>query len=372
MAKKDYYDVLGVARDADPAMIKKAYRNLAMQYHPDRNPDDEEAARKMKEINEAYAVLCDPQKRALYDAYGHAGLEGYTQDDIFRGVDFSSLFREFGFGFGDGLFDGLFGRKGSGRRRSRRGADLRYDLGLTLEEAASGVERTIELPRSSPCLSCQGTGAQADGLETCAGCHGTGQMVREQRSGYGVVRQISVCGECRGQGRIVKKPCPDCQGHGVNETRKELRVEVPAGADTGYTIRIDGEGESGAGLLPGDLYVVVQLERHPLFERHGDDIYLQHEVSFPVAALGGEVMVPGLGGELKIDVPEGTQTGAVVRVPGQGMPRPDRRGRGDQYVVLRVVTPTRLSREQKDLLRQFQRLREKEVGQPGARKGGKG
>ncbi len=373
MAKRDYYEVLGVGRDADPAAIKKAYRNLAMQYHPDRNPGNGEAAQKMKEVNEAYAVLCDPRKRSLYDAYGHAGLEGYTQEDIFRGVDFSSLFREFGFGFGDGLFDGLFGRRGASRRGPRRGADLQYDLSLALEEAYSGIERTIELPRASACLTCKGTGAQAGGVEICSRCRGTGQAVREQRSGYGVVRQITVCGECRGRGQMVRQPCPDCGGKGAVETKKEIRIEVPAGADTGYTIRIEGEGETGADGPPGDLYIVVRLEPHSVFERHGDDIYLQQDVSFPVAALGGEVAVPGLSGDLKVDIPEGAQTGAIVRMPGQGMPRPGKRGRGDQYVVVRVVTPTHLSREEKDLLRQLQKLRQKpEAGQPGGgRKTGK-
>ena len=359
MAKRDYYEVLGVGRDADPAAIKKAYRNLAMQYHPDRNPGNGEAAKKMKEVNEAYAVLCDPQKRSLYDTYGHAGLEGYTQEDIFRGVDFGSLFREFGFGFGDSIFDGLFGRSTSSRRGPRRGADLRYDLSVTLEEVASGGEKTIELPKASACSSCNGTGAQADGLETCRRCQGKGQIVREQRSGYSVVRQITVCGECHGRGKIIKKACKDCQGKGVVETKKELKIGVPAGADTGYSVRVEGEGEASADGLPGDLYVVINVERHPLFERHGDDIYLQHDISFAVAALGGEVQAPSLNGNLKIDIADGTQTGTVIRVAGQGMPRLGKRGRGDQYVVVRVVTPTNLSREEKELLRQFQNLREK-------------
>lgn len=376
MAKRDYYEVLGVGRDADAAAVKKAYRNLAMQYHPDRNPGNGEAAQKMKEVNEAYAVLCDPRRRGLYDAYGHAGLDGFTQEDIFGGEDVSSLFREFGFGFGGGLFDGLFGRgagRGPGRRGPKRGADLRYDLRLTLEEAASGLEKAIELPLASPCQSCQGVGARADGLEDCPECHGSGQTVREQRSGHGVVRQISACGQCRGRGRTVKVACPDCHGRGVIETRKEFRVEVPAGVDSGHTFRIEGEGETSADGLAGDLYIVIEVERHPLFERHGDDIYLQQDVPFPVAALGGEVTVPGLSGQLRVDVPEGSQTGAVVRLPGQGMPRAGRRRRGDQYVVIRVVTPTRLTREEKDLLRQFQRLRDGGAERAGAdRKAGKG
>jgi molecular chaperone DnaJ len=354
MTKRDYYEILGVGRDADPATIKKAYRNLAMQYHPDRNPGNGEE--KMKEVNEAYAVLCDPQKRDLYNTYGHAGLEGYTQDDIFRSVDFSSLFREFGVGFGDSIFDGLFGRRASGRRGPRRGADLRYDLSVTLEEVASGVEKAVELPKASTCSSCNGTGAQPDGLETCHRCQGTGQIVREQRSGYSVVRQITVCGECHGRGRTIRKACKDCNGKGAIETVKEIKIGVPAGADTGHSVRIEGEGEACADGPPGDLYVVINVERHPVFERHGDDIYLQHDVSLASAALGGEIQVPGLSGDLRVDVAEGTQTGAVIRVPGHGMPRLGKRGRGDQYVVVRVVTPTNLSRQQKELLRQFENL----------------
>lgn len=359
MAKRDYYEVLGVGRDADPATIKKAYRNLAMQYHPDRNPGNGEAGEKMKEVNEAYAVLCDPQKRSLYDTYGHAGLEGYTQEDIFHSVDFGSLFREFGFGFGDSIFDGFFGRRTSGRRGPRRGADLRYDLTVTLEEAASGVQRTIGLPKSSICLSCSGKGAQPDGIETCHTCQGTGQIVREQRSGYSVVRQITVCGECRGQAKIIKKACKDCSGKGFVETEKEIKIEVPAGADSGYSFRVEGEGECCADGPSGDLYVVVSIEKHPVFERHGEDIYLQHELDFAVAALGGDTTVPGLNGEIKIEVPDGTQTGNLIRVPGQGLPRLGKSGRGDEYVVARVVTPTNLSREEKELLRRFQELRRK-------------
>ena len=363
MAKRDYYEVLGIDRNADEATIKKAYRSLAMQHHPDKNHNDDQAVEKMKQINEAYAVLCDPQKRSLYDTYGHASLEGSTQEDIFRSVDFGSLFREFGFGFGDSIFDGLFGRSTSSRRGSRRGADLRYDLSVTLEEVASGVDKTIELPKASACSACNGTGAQADGLETCRRCQGKGQIVREHRSGYGVVRQIAGCSECHGRGKIVKKACKECQGKGVVETEKELKIGVPAGADTGYSVRVEGEGEASADGLPGDLYIVINVERHPLFERHGDDIYLQHDISFAAAALGGEVHVPSLNGDLKAEIPEGAQNGSVIRVSGQGMPRLGKRGRGDQYVVLRVVTPTNLTREEKELLSHFENLRQKHSGE---------
>jgi len=363
--KRDYYEVLGVSRDADEAAIKKAYRSLAMKYHPDRNPGDAEAVERMKEINEAYAVLTDTHKRQLYDTYGHAGLEGYTQADIFRGVDFSSLFREFGlrdfFGFGDSLFDSFFGRRTTTRRGPKKGADLRYDLNVTLEDVAFGVEKVIELPRVEQCPACSGTGAEADGLENCSSCQGTGQIVREQRSGYSVFRQITVCGRCHGQGKVVKKACKECEGKGVIEKATEIKVTIPAGADTGCQIKIEGEGEKGEG-LPGDLYVVLHVKRHPIFERHGDDIYLQKEIAFTTAALGGEVEVPTLDGELKVDIPEGTQTGTVFRIEDKGIPHLDSRGGGDEYVVVKVITPTNLSRKERELLREFQRSRQKSGG----------
>jgi len=369
MAKRDYYEVLGIDRNADENAIKKAYRSLAMKYHPDRNPGDAEAVERMKEINEAYAVLTDAQKRRLYDTYGHAGLEGYTQADIFRGVDFSSLFREFGlrdfFGFGDSLFDSFFGgrttRTTTGRG-PRKGADLRYDLSVTLEDVAFGAEKAIELPRVEQCHACSGTGAEADGLELCSSCQGTGQIVREQRSGYSVFRQITVCGKCHGKGKVIRKACKECDGKGVIEKATEINVAIPAGADTGYQIKVEGEGEKGEG-VPGDLYVVLHVEKHPVFERHGDDVYVQKEVAFTIAALGGKVEVPALNGKLKLDIPEGTQTGAVFRIENEGIPHVDRYGKGDEYVVVKVVTPTNLSRKEKELLKEFQKLRQESGGE---------
>ena len=242
MSKRDYYEVLGIAKGADNAAIKKAYRNLAMQYHPDRNPGDGEAAEKMKEINEAYAVLSDGHKRSLYDTYGHAGLEGYSQDDLFRGVDFSSLFREFGlgdiFGFGDGIFDGLFGRRTTSRRGPLKGADLRYNLSLTLEDVAFGVEKTIELPRTEKCKSCNGTGAEPGGLEQCEACQGTGQIVKEQRSGYSVFRQISGCSKCRGSGKIVKEACKHCEGEGVIQDTEEIEESTQGRKKVLFTVAL--------------------------------------------------------------------------------------------------------------------------------------
>jgi molecular chaperone DnaJ len=366
MEKRDYYDILGIDSDADHTTIKKAYRSLAMQNHPDKNPDDAEAAERMKELNEAYAVLCDSRKRGLYDRYGHAGLEGYTQEDIFRGVDFSSLFRDFdlggfGFGFGDGIFGSIFGGRTSTRRGPRRGADLRYDLSVTLEEVAFGTEKSIEIPKVEKCSACGGTGAETDGLADCRRCRGTGQIVMEQRSGYSIVRQIMVCGDCRGKGKTVKKACKECKGKGLMGKAKKLAVKIPAGADTGHGIRVEGEGEEGDG-LPGDLYIVLDVAQHPLFERHGADIYVQKEISFTTAALGGRVDVPSLDGDLKLDISEGTQTGAVFRVTGEGIPHLDGHGKGDEYVIVKVVTPTKLSRDEKELLREFKTLRQKSGG----------
>jgi len=365
MAKRDYYEILGIDKNADEAAIKRAYRSLAMKYHPDRNPGDAQATERMKEINEAYAVLSDAHKRRLYDTYGHAGLEGYTQEDIFRGVDFSSLFREFGlrdfFGFGDSLFDSFFGRRTASSRGPRRGADLRYDLAVTLEEAAFGAEKTVELPRAETCTDCGGTGAKEGGLVQCEGCRGTGQILREQRSGYSVFRQITICIKCRGKGKVVKEACETCAGKGIIEKTKELEVRIPPGADTGHRIRIEGEGERGEG-LPGDLYVVLNVEKHPIFERHGDDVYLEQEISLTTAALGGEIEVPGLDGDLSVEIPEGTQTGTVFRIADSGIPHLDAYGRGDEYVMVKVVTPTNLSKEEKELLREFARLRQESGG----------
>lgn len=362
MAKRDYYEVLGVDKGADDGTIKKAYRSLAMKYHPDRNPSDRQAEEAMKEVNEAYAVLSKPETRRLYDTYGHAGLESYTSADIFRGVDFGSLFREFGlgdFGFGS-MFDSFFGggRRTTVRER-RRGTDLRYDLDVTLEEVAVGVEKKTEVPRASVCPSCKGTGAKEEGMKECEHCSGTGQTVNERRTGHAIYRQITTCSYCRGRGTLVVQPCDECQGKGIVEEVREINVSIPKGADTGYTIRIQGEGEAGEdGGTPGDLYVVLNVKKHAVFERHGDDIYMAKKISFPQAALGGEVEVPGLDGNLKLDIPEGTQTGAILRIVNQGIPHLNGHGRGDEYIIIQVVTPQDLSAREKELLREFERLRE--------------
>jgi molecular chaperone DnaJ len=361
MAKRDYYEVLEIDKNADEATIKRAYRSLAMKYHPDKNPGDAQAAEKMKEINEAYAVLSDKKKRRLYDTYGHAGLEGYTAEDIFRGVDFASLFREFGLGdlgFGGSIFDSFFGR-GTRRRERRKAADLRYDLEVTLEDVALGVEKKINLPRREVCPACRGTGAKEGGLIQCQSCHGSGQKILEQRSGYFISRQITTCSSCKGKGKIITDPCEQCGGQGILEKVRQISVQIPKGADTGYSIRIEGEGEQGDEMTePGDLYIVLEVQKHPIFERHGDDIFTTKEIGFPLAALGGKIDdIPSLEGNLELEIFAGTQTGTLFRVMDKGIPHLANSGRGDLYVITKVITPTDLSEKEQELLREFDKIR---------------
>ena len=360
MAKRDYYKVIGVGRDADQAGIKKAYRTLALKYHPDRNPGDDQAVEQMKEINEAYAVLSDAQKRTLYDTYGHSGLDGYAQEDIFRSVDFSSLFQEFGlrdfFGMGDSLFESFLG--GGANRRTEpplKGADLRYDLDVSLEEVAFGAERMVALSYEDRCPSCNGTGAARS--IACDTCRGTGQSVREKTSGFTVLRQISTCNQCRGTGESIKEPCKTCDRRGLVQQSKEIAVTIPPGADTNQMIRVDGEGQNGKESA-GDLYVVLNVRKHPVFERRGDDIFAEQALDFTIAALGGQTQLPGLDGDLKIDVPDGTHAGTALKIPGQGIPHLNGKGRGDAYIVVNIATATHLSPREKELLKEFQKLRD--------------
>lgn len=360
MPERDYYEILGINRDADAGGIKKVYRDLVRKFHPDINQDDPDATERMKELNEAYAVLSDPEKRRLYDLYGHQGLQGYTTEDIFRGVDFSNLFQDFGrgepFGFGDSFLGGLFGRGASRQKGPRKGADLRYDLSVTLEEAVFGAEKIIHLPRIEECPVCKGTGAEPGGLEDCKECHGTGQIIAEQRRGSSVFRQIHNCPQCHGTGKIITKPCEECKGQGFLEKTRDITVTIPPGADTDHRIRVEGEGEKGKD-LPGDLYVVLDVKRHPMFERHGDNLYLQKEIPFTTATLGGRIKVVNLeDNPLSLDIPEGTQTGTVFRIDGQGIIHLKGQGKGDEYVVVKVTTPVNLTERQKELLREFERL----------------
>ena len=365
MAKRDYYEVLESDRGADQASIKKAYRALAMKFHPDKNPGDEQAAERMKAINEAYAVLSDTQKRQLYDTYGHSGLEGYTQEDILRNVDFSNIFRESGlgdiFGFGGSPFDSIFGRTSTRQRSSSKGADLRYDLHVTLEEVASGEEKTINFTKESTCPGCRGTGAEAGGLMGCDACRGSGQEVREHRSGFTVIRQVTTCRACSGSGNVVTERCGTCDGTGTIEEDSEITVKIPPGATDSHAAKVAGEGQRGPD-LPGDLYVVLHVEDHPLFERRGDDLLLQKDIAMTDAALGARIEIPSLNGGSHVDIPEGTQTGAVFQLKGKGIPHLDGYGTGDEYVVVNVVTPTDLRPGERRLLEELRDIWAKSGG----------
>ena len=372
MKKRDYYQILGIRRNADETEIRKAYKRLALKYHPDRNPNDPKANEKMKEINEAYAVLMDPVKRERYDRYGHAGLEGYTAQDIFGGIDFGSIFRDLGlrnifdsFGFGRSLFDDLFespfGTFGGTRtmvRELRRGADLQYDLEIDIEEAFWGGKKKLTIPKTEACPACLGTGAAKGGLVKCPQCNGKGQIVREQRSGWSVFRPISTCSRCGGAGRTITHPCEKCQGRGTIEIQKEIMFQIPKGADTGETIRIEGEGKaSEEGDPAGDLYIRLQVKPHPVFTRRGSDIYVEKEITITQAMLGGRVEnIPGLNEKFSIQIPEGTEDGSSFKIEGRGMPRFGEE-RGDEYVVVKVSLPKKLTEEEKILLKQFERLR---------------
>ncbi|MDH7577248.1 MAG: molecular chaperone DnaJ [Bacillota bacterium] len=350
MAKRDYYEVLGVSRDAPEAEIKKAYRRLARQYHPDMNPDrKEEAAEKFKEIHEAYEVLSDPEKRARYDQFGHAGTE-------FTGFGPGA---DFGFGgFGD-LFDVLFNNFGAPftqqRRGPRRGADLQMEVDLSFEEAAFGAEREVKIHRWEDCDACGGTGAAAGTKPvTCPTCGGTGQVRVTQTIAFGHFQTVRTCDRCHGEGRVIEKPCGTCQGQGKVRRLRKVKITVPAGVDTGSVLRLAGEGDLGArGGPPGDLFVSMRVRPHKIFHREGDNVVCEIPISFVQAALGDEIEIPTLEGKTNLKIPEGTQPGAVFHLRGKGIPHLKGYGRGDQVVKINVMIPTRLTDRQKELLRQF-------------------
>lgn len=352
--KKDYYEVLGVSREASEKDVKSAYRKLAMKYHPDRS-DASDAEERFKEISEAYAVLSDPDKRKQYDQFGHAGINSqYSQEDLFRGVNFEDLLRGFGFGGGESIFDMFF--SGGGRRRGpARGRDLRYDLNLTLEQAASGLETTIEVPRSEQCPTCKGSGSKpGTSPMTCPNCHGTGQVTRTQNTPFGQMIAQTTCSKCGGRGQIVTTPCETCSGSGrVRRTRK-INVRIPAGVDDGQHLRLQGQGEAGeAGSEPGDLYVFINILPHSKFQRMDSDLFFEMPISFTQAALGAEVEAPTLSGKARIKIPPGTQSGSIFRLRGKGMPRLHSLGTGDLHVKVNVKTPASLTPRQKELLEEL-------------------
>ncbi|MEQ4922659.1 molecular chaperone DnaJ [Proteus hauseri] len=347
MAKRDYYEILGVAKSADEKEIKRAYKRLAMKYHPDRNQGDKESEAKFKEIKEAYEILNDAQKRAAYDQYGHAAFEqggfgGQGGGGFGGGADFGDI-------FGD-VFGDIFG---GGRRQQRaaRGSDLQYNMELTLEEAVRGVSKEIRIPTLETCDKCHGSGAkEGTSAETCSTCHGAGQV--HLRQGFFTVQQA--CPTCHGRGKIIKEPCSKCHGDGRVERYKTLSVKIPAGVDTGDRIRLSGEGEAGEhGAPSGDLYVQVHVRQHNIFERDGNDLYCEVPINFAIAALGGEIEVPTLDGRVKLKIPAETQTGKMFRMKGKGVKSVRSSAIGDLMCRVVVETPVKLNEKQKELMQQL-------------------
>ncbi len=352
--KRDYYDVLGVNRGASDQDLKKAYRRLAHQYHPDKNQTDPEAEEKFKEAAEAYGILSNPEQRQRYDRFGHAGVSSSAASGAWGAPGFGGIEDILGdlFGFGD-VF-GAAGRGGGRRSASQRGADLRYDLDITLEQAAEGMTAQIRIPKLETCERCSGSGAKPGTKpETCRTCQGAGQ-VRFQQGFFSVSR---TCSTCRGAGQVINSPCETCRGTGRVEHEKSIEVKIPAGVETGSRLRLQAEGESGAfGGPPGDLYVVIHVAEHEEFERQGNNLYASVPITFAQAALGAQVNVKTLHGDESLKIPAGTQTGTVFRVRGQGMPVLGGRGKGDLFVSVSVITPTSLTREQRKLLEQLAKV----------------
>ena len=362
MSKRDYYEVLEVSQTATDQEIKSAYRRLAVKYHPDKNPNDAGAEEKFKEAAEAYSVLQDSEQRRRYDRFGHAGVSSSAGAGNWGAPGFGGIEDILGdlFGFGD-VFGGA--RSGSRRTAAQRGADLRYDLEISLEDAANGMTAQLRIPRLEGCETCKGSGA-ASGTqpEACHTCGGTGQ-VRYQQGFFSVAR---TCGACRGAGRVIKSPCKDCRGVGRVEREKQMEVKIPAGVETGSRLRVQGEGEGGTqGGPAGDLYVVIHVAEHEQFERQGSNLYEAVPITFAQAALGAELMVKTLDSEEKLRIPMGTQTGTVFRLKGKGMPQLGGRGKGDLFVSVSVVTPTSLTREQRKLLEQLAEVETKDLEDKG-------
>lgn len=357
---KDYYDILGVSRDASDADLKKAYRQLAMKYHPDRNQGNKESEDKFKEINEAYSCLCDTEKRNHYDKFGTA--EGFgAQYNPFGAAGFNDIFEDI---FGD--FFGTF----SGRRKDRpaKGENQRYDLSITLAEAAFGTEKVIEIPRWVKCDDCRGTGA-AEGKPpvTCTSCRGTGQ-IRFQQGFFSVSK---TCGKCNGTGRVITEPCKKCKGFGNIRSYRTISVKVPAGVDTGSKLRMTGEGELGSfGGPPGDLYIMIHVEEHEFLKRDGNDLYCEIPVSFPQAALGAEIEVDTIDGKAQLKIPPGTPSGKQFHIKGKGMPRIGSRSKGDQVVIINIEVPRHLTAKQKELLEEFAQISGEKVSSRGHSKKG--
>ncbi len=358
MNKKDYYEILGVPRDATEEEIKRAYRKLALKYHPDRNPGDKEAEEKFKEISEAYEVLSDPEKRRIYDTYGHEGLQGRGYSTGFTDVEdifdrFNDIFEEFfGFGF-----------RTRRRQRPRQGRNIRYDLEITLEEAFTGCNKEVIIERLEVCPTCKGSGGI--GKEVCPDCGGMGQITRS----HGFFHITTTCSRCKGEGYIISKPCFDCRGTGTVKVERRINIRIPAGVDTGSQLRIRGEGEPGEyGGPPGDLFIVIKVKKHEFFSRKDDDLFCEIPISFIQAALGDKIKIQVFNEEVEVEIPQGTQPGDVIRVPGKGMPSVRSGKRGDLFVKVNVKIPKELTKRQRELLEEFARTEGLKIESPQKRK----
>ena len=352
--KRDYYEVLGISKGASEDEIKKAYKKMARKYHPDLNPDNKEAEEKFKEVNEAYEVLSDPDKKARYDQYGHAGVD--PNFGAGAGFDGSFDFGDLGDIFGN-FFGGGFG--GGGRRTNpnapQRGESIRLSLTISFEEAAFGCEKEVTVERMEQCGTCSGSGCAAGTTpEVCPDCHGTGQVQVRRQTPMGVFATSSPCGRCGGKGKIIHQPCPDCRGTGTVRKRKTIKASVPAGIDNGQTISIRGQGHAGKNGGPaGDLLITITVRPHELFRREGTSVLCEAPITFAQAVLGAELEIPTIDGKVKYDLPEGTQSGTTFRLKGKGIPSINGRGRGDQYVTVYIETPKNLNKEQKEALKKF-------------------
>lgn len=359
--KRDYYEILGIAKSASEDELKQAYRKLALKYHPDRNKGNTEAEEKFKEATEAYEILRDPKKRASYDKYGHDGVAGFEGFGRGAYTDFSDIFGDFDLG---DIFEGFFGSGFGGRartKRPRRGSDIQYDLTIELEDAAVGKEDQIEIPRNEVCNTCNGSGSAAGSKPVvCPVCNGTGQI--RQTQGFFSIAQT--CYKCRGEGKVISSPCKTCGGNGLVMKTRKITIKIPAGVESGSRLKIMGEGEQGPGGGPrGDLYVAIHIKKHPIFERHGNDILNIVDISYSLACLGGEIEVATInGGKVKMKIPGGAENGQVFRLKGNGIPYLGSYGRGDQLIKINIRVPKKLSPRQKELLQELARLEGEEAG----------
>lgn len=371
MAKRDYYEVLGVDKNADEASIKKAYRKLAMQYHPDKNPDNKAAEEKFKEASEAYEVLSDKEKRQIYDQYGHAGVEGqfgaggFSWDNFTHRSDLNDIFGDGFSSIFDSIFGGGFGSRSSGRS-SNHGEDLQIELSLSLKEIAVGAEKKIKISTKEACDKCNGTGSADGQVETCSQCRGSGQIRQVRQSLFGQMQTVSECPSCRGEGKIIKNKCSKCYGEGRMAKVKEISVKIPAGVEENQYIRLRGQGNVGPrGGTRGDILVLIHEKQDDLFERHSNDIVMEYPISISQAVLGDEILVPTLSGKVKMKIPSGTQSGRLFRLKGQGIQSLNSYSKGDEIVRVVVVIPTKISKEETEMFTKLKEYDAKRDFKPG-------